>query len=114
MVQFVGHLVRSRGRDSSKYSVASHLFEHDAVKWFEQGPIDQTGDPAGTKGRNLLKQTLVDAVTQPGISWKPPLAAQHHLSVVNLRDSPPVDQCAGYQRLGTLWTNFFTHKSSED
>ena len=89
--------------------MSNHLIEHDAVKWSEQRPIKKTWDSAGTKGGNLLKVTFVDAVTQPRISWKLPVAAQHQLSFLYLNYSPPVDRRAGDQRLGTLTAKFFTH-----
>ena len=92
----------------------SHLIEDDAVNWSEQRPIEQTRNPAWTKSRNLLQGALVDAVTQPRISGKPAVAAQHNLSFFNLGDTPPIDQRAGDQRHGTLWAKFFTHEAPEE
>jgi hypothetical protein len=112
--QFIDHLVRGRGPGRPTYSVPNHLIEHDAVKRSEQSPISEAWDPARAKDRDLLKQTLVDAVTQPGISGKPLLAAQHDVSIVYLLDSPPVDQRVGDQCLRTLWAKSLTHKAPED
>jgi hypothetical protein len=83
--------------------VSNHPFEHNSVNWSEQLPIDETWHTTGTKGRDLLKGTLVDAVTQPRISWKPPVTSQHQLSFTDLGDPPPVDEGTADQRLGTLW-----------
>jgi len=70
--------------------------------------------PRGTKGRHLLKGTLTDSVAQPRISGKPSFAAQHQLRLVNVGDSPPVDERAGDQRLGRLWAKFLTHEAPEN
>ncbi len=89
-------------------AVASHLIEHHAVNWSEQRPVEETGDPAGTKRRDLLEVTLVDAVTQPGITREPLVAAQHQLRVVNKGDPPPVDRCAHDQGVWGAWAMSFT------
>ena len=74
----------------------------------------ETWHTTGTKGGVLLKGALVDAVTQPRISWEPAVAAQHQLSLIKLGDPPPVDQRAGDHRIATLWAKSFPYESPQD
>ena len=96
----------------STNTVSNHPIEHDVVKWSEQLPIDETWHPTGTKGCNLLEAAFVDAITQPCISGEPTFAAQHELRLINLGNSPPVDQRAGDQRIARLWSKSFPFDSS--
>ena len=43
--------------------------------------MDETWHTTGTKGGDLLKGALVDAVTQPRISGTPSVSAQHETSL---------------------------------